>query len=103
MSILHIVNKSAFSSNSVQTCLDHCNHQDAVIFIENGVFNAIASSPVMEIINLLQAEKQVHFFVLIEDVTARGLLNKTLSNIQMVDYKGFVTLTVDHSPIQSWY
>jgi tRNA 2-thiouridine synthesizing protein B len=103
MTILHIVNKSAFSSTSVQTCFDHCNHQDAVIFIENGVFNAIKNSCVNDIINRLQIEKQVKFFALSEDVTARGFLNKVLWNIQLVDYKGFVNLTLDHSPIQSWY
>lgn len=101
MAILHIVNKSAFTSSVAQTCLDHCSHQDSVIFIENGVFNALASSPLAERINRLQAK--VKFFILDEDITARGLSNKILPGIQLIDYKGFVALTVEHSPVQSWY
>lgn len=101
MAILHIVNKSAFTSTVAQTCLDHCSDQDAVIFIENGVFNAIGSSPLEEAINLLGSS--VKFFVLNEDLTARGLLNKILPAVQPIDYKGFVALSIEYSPIQSWY
>lgn len=101
MAILHIVNKSAFTSNVAQSCLDHCNHQDSVIFIENGVFNAMTNSPLAETINSLQSS--VKFFVLTEDLAARGLPNKILPGIQLIDYKGFVALTIEHSPVQSWY
>lgn len=101
MAILHIVNKSAFTSSVAQTCLDHCSHQDAVIFIENGVFNAIDSSPIKD--SIISLQSSVKFFVLTEDLVARGLSNKILSGIQSIDYKGFVALSVEHSPVQSWY
>lgn len=101
MSLLHIVNKSPFTHMTIQSCLDHCSSQDSVIFIEDGVLNALTSSPYAERINAMH-NAGTNFYVLSEDVTARGIAELS-EIIEKIDYVGFVRLSISHSPIQSWY
>lgn len=102
MAILHLLNKSPFTHNVIQSCIHHCQPGDAVIFIEDGVLNILPGSPFAEQINNLKISG-VSFYALAEDIAARGIENQLRDEIISINYTDFVRLSVEHSPIQSWY
>lgn len=102
MSILHTVNKSPFQNNTMKSCLAICSNQDAVIFIEDGVFGAIITSPLVSEIDLLTS-KGARFFALVNDVTARGLTEMIIPSVTVATYSDFVRLSIECKQIQSWY
>lgn len=102
MSCLHTINKSTFSTADVATYLERLNTGDAVIFIEDGAYNAVSSSPIASSIQNC-AVQNISFYVIENDLLARGLENKLLDAIKPVDYLTFVRLSAHHNNIISWY
>ncbi|MDO3382286.1 sulfurtransferase complex subunit TusB [Gilvimarinus algae] len=101
MSTLHTVNKSPFSNNSLESCLQLCSEQDCILLIEDGAYGAVAHSPCAG--SLQQASARgIGIYVLQSDAQARGLQD-LLDNIEPTDYQGFVQLSCQHQCIQSWY
>ncbi|WP_020560444.1 sulfurtransferase complex subunit TusB [Thiofilum flexile] len=101
MSMLHIVNKSPFERNALASCLSHASKGDAVLLIEDAVLGAVAGSQVAHL--LLSALATQAIYVLSEDLAARGMEpNRLVKGLQVVDYSGFVDLTVQHDKNQSW-
>lgn len=97
--ILHTVNKSGFSNLLLEECLRTVQASDAILLIEDGVYNALQTSAVVA-----QAESACTWYVLADDAKARGLQPEQChAAIQWVDYAGFVTLTEQHSSICSWF
>ena len=41
MTMLHIVNKSPFERNTLDTCLKHAKAGSAILLIEDGVYGAL--------------------------------------------------------------
>ena len=53
--------------------------------------------------SVINAQKTNKFFVLGPDLKARGLDKSSLiSNIEIIDYKEFVKLTVENDKVQNW-
>ncbi|MEN0039018.1 MAG: sulfurtransferase complex subunit TusB [Cellvibrio sp.] len=102
MSTLHTINKSPYTNNVINSCLKICAGNDAILFLEDGVFSATESAPAASELQLLINEG-VKVFALINDIKARGLEEKLARNIQPIDYDAFVQLTIDHRCVQSWY
>ncbi len=101
MSTLHTVNKSPFATQALMSCLNHCKDGDAVLMIEDGVYGALASSGMSELVK--EKTGSVMIYVMSPDADARGLsADKLLGEIKGVDYAGFVTLVADHDRTQSW-
>ena len=51
----------------------------------------------------MNAQKTTKIYVLGPDLKARGLDKSSLiSNIEIIDYKEFVKLTVENNKIQNW-
>lgn len=98
--ILHILNKSPFSSTLLQQCLDRCHTTDAaIILLEDGVYCALANHQYAEKLRQVQ-----HCYAIKNDVLARGLeADALLPHITLVDYEQFVALTIDYRLNQSWY
>lgn len=101
MSVLHIVNKSPYDRNSLDTCLRLARPDAAILLIEDGVYavqkNAAASEQVQ------QALGQHQIYALQPDIQARGLNpDNMIDGISLVDYDGFVKLTTEHDKLQSW-
>ena len=47
--------------------------------------------------------ENISFYVLGPDLKARGLSeSNVVDGIKVIDYSGFVDLTVDHDTVQSW-
>ena len=49
-----------------------------------------------------EALKRVQVYALKPDVEARGMQNRVMDGVRLVDYGGFVDLVVEHDAVQSW-
>ncbi len=101
MPTLHTINKSPFDRNSLQTCLRLANKGAAVILIEDGVYGAMKGNTVSATVE--KALSDLSIYVLGPDMKARGVdESKIIDGIKVVDYKGFVDLTVENDKINAW-
>jgi len=99
--MLHIVNKSPFERNALESCLGHALEGDSVLLIEDAVIGAVAGSRFAG--HLTDAMTGKHVCVLREDLAARGIGDeRVLAGIRLVDYAGFVELTIENDKTQSW-
>ncbi len=101
MSMLHIVNKSPFERHTLKSCIRHLCEGDSVLLIEDAVVGALLNT---EVAAWIAAEQNnASFYVLSEDLAARGLSDKPLVNgMLQVNYADFVNLVVEHAKVQSW-
>lgn len=73
-----------------------------MLFIEDGVYAALKDTEKSVIVT--EAKKQLDLFVLGPDLDARGVARKRIiEGIKVVDYTGFVELSVAHNHVQSWF
>lgn len=98
--MLHTVNKSPFEHRSLETCLKFAQPGAAVLLIEDGVYAAAKGTAVSE--RMQDALKSVAIYALKPDLEARGMQDRVMDGIRLVDYGGFVDLVVEHSAVQSW-
>ena len=97
MSILHVVNKSPYECNGLDICAGYFKDGDAVILIEDGVYGAIKGGKAAEKLAGLDVS------ILGGDLAARGISEaKLVDGVKIVDYAGFVDLTVAKDKVQSW-
>ena len=97
MSILHLVNKSPYEANSLDTCVGYMQAGDALLLIEDGVYAAIASGKAAAALAGLDVS------VLGADLAARGIGEDKLANgVKVVDYAAFVDMTTEKDKVQSW-
>ncbi|GMR03537.1 MAG: sulfurtransferase complex subunit TusB [Gammaproteobacteria bacterium] len=98
--MLHTVNKSPFERNTLESCLRHAKKGSAILLIEDGVYGALKGTTVSGKVN--EAMKSVTVYALRPDIEARGVQNRVLDGIKLVDYGGFVDLVTEHNATQSW-
>lgn len=101
MTTLHIVNKSPFERNSLDSCIRLAKKGSSVLLFEDGIIAAMQNSKFSSLIS--EAMADVKFFVLGPDIKARGLSDSNvIDGINVIDYDGFVDLTTEHKTVQSW-
>ena len=100
MSTLHTVNKSPFQTSTLKSCLEHCKDGDAVLMIEDGIYGALKGTTVTKKVE--EALKKVSIYALYPDIEARGMQDRAVDGIKLIDYSGFVDLVAEHSTVQSW-
>ena len=98
--MLHTVNKSPFEHRALETCLRYARQGSAVLLIEDGVYAAAKDTAVST--QVQEALKSVSIFALKPDLEARGMQNRVMDGVRLVDYEGFVDLVVEHNAVQSW-
>ena len=99
--MLHLINKSPFDRNSLDSCLRLAAAGGSVLLIEDGVYAAMSKAAYAEAVS--KRMDDLTFYVLGPDVSARGLDDTPLiDGINVVDYGGFVDLVVEHDVAQSW-
>ena len=98
--MLHIINKSPFAANALDTCLRMAQAGHAVLLIEDGVYAATQGTATAE--RMRQASAKLSLFVLQPDLDARGMSAKLQDGITPVDYAGFVDLVEQYPTSQSW-
>ena len=99
--ILHTVNKSPSQSNCLSSCLRVAPQDGALLLLEDGVYAATQNTETSDLISTALINRKV--FALTSDVKARGLLERLIPGIDLVDYQGFVKLTEQYDTVQSWY
>ncbi len=98
--MLHTVNKSPFEHRALEACLKFARQGSAVLLIEDGVYAAARDTAVSG--QVQDALKRVSIYALKSDLEARGMQNRVMDGIRLVDYGGFVDLVAEHNAVQSW-
>jgi len=98
--MLHTVNKSPFEHKALEACLKFAREGSAVLLIEDGVYAAAKDTAVSK--QVQEALKSVSIYALKPDVEARGMQNRVMDGVRLVDYGGFVDLVAEHNAVQSW-
>ena len=100
MSILHTVNKSAYERDTLEACVRLASKGNSVLLIEDGVYSAMSGSKKSSVI---ENAGDLNFYVLGPDVKARGISeDRLIDGVKVVDYKGFVELTVENDTVSAW-
>jgi tRNA 2-thiouridine synthesizing protein B len=99
--MLHLVNKSPFERNALDSCLRMARPGSSILLIEDGVYAAQAEAAHAE--KIVERMDDFSFYVLGPDVAARGLSDALLiEGIVVVDYEGFVDMVAEHDATLSW-
>ena len=99
--MLHLINKSPFDRNNLDSCLRLAAAGSSVLLLEDGVYGAMSKASSAGAVSKRMGE--LTFYVLGPDVSARGLDDTPLIDcINVVDYGGFVDLVAEHDVAQSW-
>ena len=96
MSCLHTINRSP-DSKLLESCLKVINADDAILFLEDGVYHLIFLT------NLLTIAETVKVYGLREDMLARATLSKTMDRVEAIDTARFVRLCCEHEKVVSWF
>lgn len=87
-------------SASLKTCLRLATAQDAILLIEDGVYTVMENTITTSL--LKEAPAELTIYALTEDINMRGIAKPFNSTIKLIDYAGFVELTLAHHPIHTW-
>lgn len=98
--MLHIVNKSPYERNTLESCLRLARPGSKILLIEDAVAAAIKGGAFAA--RLETAMQSVEVYALVPDLAARGLKDRALAGVRQVDYGGFVDLVAENHPVQSW-
>ena len=98
--MLHIVNKSPFERNALDSCLRFGRAGSAVLLIEDGVYAATRGNIAEP--KIKAALGNIKIYALRPDLEARGMQDTVMDGIELVDYGGFVDLVAGHTVVQSW-
>jgi tRNA 2-thiouridine synthesizing protein B len=98
--MLHTVNKSPFDRNSLEVCLKHAKKGAAILLIEDGIYGALKGTAVSKKVG--EALKKVSIYALYPDIEARGMQDRAMDGIKLIDYSGFVDLVAEHNTVQAW-
>ena len=90
--VLHLIQRSPFSSTTVRDCLNIIGTQDSLLFMQDGVY--IQSHPTLNSITN-------PVYLLQDDLSARGL--EVNDKEKSISYQEFVQLCTEHEKVISWY
>ena len=98
--MLHIVNKSPYERNALESCLRLAQPGSALLLIEDGVYAATRGNAAEA--QLKDAMARLKVYALKADLEARGVAARVMEGIELVDYGGFVDLACGQPNCQSW-
>jgi len=96
--MLHVVNKSPFLHNNLQSCLRIAEQEDPIMLIEDAVY-AVAVGTSLEPM-MREALKRHPIYAIRADLKARGI-HQVLEGVNICDYSCFVDLA-EHHQVFSW-
>ena len=97
--MLHIVNKSPLDRSSLDAVMQ-TGADGAILLIEDGVYAATKGNAAEPRIKGVM--NKFKFYALTPDVEARGIADRVMDGVTLVDYAGFVDLVADNKTCQSW-
>jgi len=98
--MLHTVNKSPTERNALESCLKYLKKGSVVLLIEDGVYGALKGTTTTKMVE--QTLKNFPIYALYPDIEARGMQDRVIDGIKLVDYSGFVDLVAEHPTFQAW-
>lgn len=98
--MLHLINKSPGQNHSLIYCLQSIKPVDVILFLEDGVYNLIKTAKIAK--QIQQLPNTIRCLALENDVQGRDILANIIQYVELIDYAGFVDLTVQYHPIQTW-
>ncbi|PSW56975.1 sulfurtransferase complex subunit TusB [Photobacterium leiognathi] len=96
--MLHTVTRSPFQSHSLTQCLAYVSAGDEILLLEDAVVAGLVKNKDLAAIK----NTGIKIYLLEADVIARGLQDKCDKDLNLIDYKGFVSLTVKHDKHMKW-
>lgn len=116
---LHTVNKSAFGSDALASCRRVARPGDAILLLEDGVYNAVDASILVGAGLTRDASETnqsrarpaptasfggIKVYALREDLRARGITAAQLpAHIEPITYEDFVALVCTYARTVSWF
>ena len=101
MAMLHMINKSPFDRNALDSCLSTAKKGGSILLIEDGIYAAMQGTKAQD--KVASAMNDFPFYALGPDIKARGMReDQIIEGIKVVDYADFVDLVVEHDNLQSW-
>ena len=97
--MLNIINKSPLDRASLDACLQSAE-SGAILLIEDGVYAATKGSAGEG--KLKAANGKFKVYALRPDMEARGIADRVMDGVTLVDYSGFVDLVAEYQTSQSW-
>ena len=95
--MLHIISQSPIEL----AVLGRIDTGDQVLFIENAVLSLLKGGQLAS--TLVQLQTKARLFILAPDLETRGIDHERLvAGIELIEYHGFVELTVQNKVVQSW-
>lgn len=91
--ILHTLNKT--SPDLLKQLCASCTPADIILLIEDGTYHALSADTICQL-----GAHAAQVCILADDARARGI---TTSHLNVVDYSGFVELSIRCSKVVSWY
>ncbi|MEE8042993.1 MAG: sulfurtransferase complex subunit TusB [Pseudomonadales bacterium] len=98
---LHTVNKSPMRDDAMSQCLSVAASGSCVLLLEDGVYGALRGGSLSR--SITDALDRLRIFALAPDVTARGLDAHLVEGVALVDYDGFVRLTIECDAVVPWH
>jgi tRNA 2-thiouridine synthesizing protein B len=102
---LHLINKSPAKSSALNECLSVLeasnNSSSAILLIEDAVYSALKHPANMALHKKIK-KLASPCYLLKEDLLMRGLHAELVEGFTIVDYAGFVQLSLDFKKVQSW-
>ncbi len=98
--LLHTVNKSPFQHAALGSCLRLSKDGSAILLIEDGVYGALKDTKISADIENAMKTKKV--YALEPDIKARGVQDRVLDGITLIDYAGFVDLAAENKAVEAW-
>jgi len=99
--MLHIVNKSPFERNTLESCIRLASNGASLLLIEDGIYGAMNGSVKAQ--EIKDKTVNIKLYVLGPDLRARGMSeDQLIDGVSVVDYGGFVDLVTEHDKVQSW-
>ena len=96
--MLHTITTSPFHTHSLQSCLRYISQDDEILLLQDAVVAGLKENIWCEAIK----NSGVKIYLLKEDLLARGIIDKVDDRFEVVDYKGFVSLSVKQETQMNW-
>lgn len=96
--MLHIVNKSPYMKNSLESCIRVAQKDDPILLIEDAVLGVVSGGKAESLVK--EAQKGHSVYALSADLMARGI-DRMTDGVKVIDYTGFVELVEQHRTM-SW-
>lgn len=98
--IFHTINKSPYHQFNLLGTLEVPQNGDSILFYEDGVYACMEGTDVGKLLSMYNDD--ITLYALDSDIEARGLSNRLIQRVMIIDYDGFVDLCVKAIKVVNW-